>query len=206
MKKKIVSVCLVVCLLATAIIGTTLAYFTDKTEVVTNTFTSGNVDITLDEAPVDTNGQATAGDRVTTNEYKLYPGKEYDKDPTVHIVKDSEDCYVFVKVVNGLAGLEATGNTIETQMNANGWIGVEGVANVYVYAKDGKPAVVSYNAEPGANNDLVVFENFTIAESATAGDLGAAKTASITITAYAIQAEGMSEKTAAELWDDGGWD
>ena len=208
MKKKILSVCLVVCLLATAIIGTTLAYFTDKTEVVTNTFTSGKVVITLDEAPVDSDGQATAGARGTGNSYKLYPGKEYDKDPTVHIGADSEDCYVFVKVENGLSGLEVAagaGDTIAEQMTANGWKAVEGVANVYVYAKDGVPAVVSYNAEPGANNDLVVFENFTITESATADTLGNAKNASITITAYAIQAEGMSEKTAAELWTAGGW-
>lgn len=206
MKKKIVSVCLVVCLLATAIIGTTLAYFTDETEVVTNTFTSGNVDITLDEAPVGPDGQATSGARVLENEYHLYPGKQYDKDPTVHIGAESEDCYVFVKVENGLSDLEVAagaGDTIAEQMTANGWSSVEGVTNVYVYAEDGNPAVVSYNAEPGANNDLVVFENFTIAESATATSLEAARTASITITAYAIQAEGMSGKTAAQLWTAG---
>ena len=204
MKNKILAACLVVCLLATAVIGTTRAYFTDKTEVVTNTFTSGNVDITLDEAPVDANGQETTGNRGNGNTYKLYPGKEYDKDPTVHIVKDSEDCYVLVKVENGLAGLEvATGNgdTIAEQMTANGWKAVEGdVTNVYVYTAGGAAPVVVTD-----ETDLVVFENFTIAESATAGDLDAAKTASITITAYAIQAEGMSEKTAAELWTAGGW-
>ena len=42
-KKKIISLCLVVCLLATAI-GGTLAYFTD-TEAVKNVMTMGNVDI-----------------------------------------------------------------------------------------------------------------------------------------------------------------
>ena len=211
MKKKIVSVCLVVCLLATAIIGTTLAYFTDKTEVVTNTFTSGEVVITLDEAKTDEGGVPVEGNvRVDGTEgkegnvYKLFPGKTYTKDPTVHIGANSEDCYVFVKVVNGLSGLEATDNTIADQMEGNGWKAVEGKDNVYVYTAGGTaPAVVSYNAEPGANNDLVVFENFTIAESATATSLEAARTASITITAYAIQAEGMSEKTAAQLWTAG---
>lgn len=222
MKKKIVSVCLVVCLLATAIIGTTLAYFTDKTEVVTNTFTSGKVDITLDEAKTDEGGVPVEGNvRVDGTEgkegnvYKLFPGKTYTKDPTVRIGANSEDCYVFVKVENGLSSLEVAdgaGDTIAEQMTANGWIAVTGTAEnpvpagVYVYSTDGsEPAVVSYNAEADANNDLVVFENFTITESATADDLGAAKTASITITAYAIQAEGMSSKTAAELWTDGGW-
>ena len=37
MKKKILAMCLIVCLLATAVVGGTLAYFTDSDEA-TNTF------------------------------------------------------------------------------------------------------------------------------------------------------------------------
>ena len=48
MKKKIVALCLVVALAATAIIGGTLAYFTD-TDEATNTFTTANVQIDLIE-------------------------------------------------------------------------------------------------------------------------------------------------------------
>lgn len=48
MKKKILSLCLVVALAATAIIGGTLAYFTD-TDNETNTFTTANVKIDLIE-------------------------------------------------------------------------------------------------------------------------------------------------------------
>lgn len=46
MKKKILSLCLVICLAATAIVGGTLAYFSD-TDAQTNTFTTGNVAIDL---------------------------------------------------------------------------------------------------------------------------------------------------------------
>ena len=46
MKKKILALCLVVALLATAIAGATLAYFSD-TDAQTNTFTTGNVAIDL---------------------------------------------------------------------------------------------------------------------------------------------------------------
>ena len=46
MKKKILSLCLVVALAATAVIGGTLAYFSD-TDVQKNTFTTGNVAIDL---------------------------------------------------------------------------------------------------------------------------------------------------------------
>lgn len=44
MKKKILALCLVVALLATAIVGATLAYFTD-TDSAKNVMTTGNVDI-----------------------------------------------------------------------------------------------------------------------------------------------------------------
>lgn len=52
MKKKILAICLVVCLALTAVIGGTLAYFTD-TDGATNTFTVGNVDIKLVEKNAD---------------------------------------------------------------------------------------------------------------------------------------------------------
>lgn len=48
MKKKILSLCLVIALAATAIIGGTLAYFTD-TEQQTNTMTIGDVEINIEE-------------------------------------------------------------------------------------------------------------------------------------------------------------
>lgn len=48
MKKKILVLCLVVALAVTAVVGGTLAYFTDK-DAETNTFTVGNVKIDLIE-------------------------------------------------------------------------------------------------------------------------------------------------------------
>lgn len=186
MKKKILAACLVVCLLATAVIGTTLAYFTDTKEV-TNTFSSGNVTITLDEAPVGPDGQATTGNRVTTNDYKLYPGKAYDKDPTITVATGSEDCYLFVRVVNGLADLEAAGDTtIAKQMENKGWDLVDGETNVYMQSG-------IYSADQKA----VVFETFTIDTAETATTLADAE--DVVITAYAVQAEGFGSAQAA--WD-----
>lgn len=48
MKKKIISLCLIVILALTAVGGATLAYFTD-TDAKTNVFTTGKVDITLND-------------------------------------------------------------------------------------------------------------------------------------------------------------
>ena len=48
MKKKIVTCCLVAALLVIGVIGASLAYFTDK-DAKDNVFTTGNVDISLQE-------------------------------------------------------------------------------------------------------------------------------------------------------------
>ena len=89
-KKKIISLCLVVCLLATAI-GGTLAYFTD-TDSEKNTFTVGNVDIEVSET------NKINGVDVTGNAFeKVMPGSVITKTPVV-TNNSSEDAYVRVVV------------------------------------------------------------------------------------------------------------
>ena len=89
-KKKIISLCLVVCLLATAI-GGTLAYFTD-TDSEKNTFTVGNVDIEVSETNK-INGVDVAGNAFE----KVMPGSVITKTPVV-TNNSSEDAYVRVVV------------------------------------------------------------------------------------------------------------
>lgn len=90
-KKKIISLCLVVCLLATAI-GGTLAYFTDTDNKVENTFTVGNVSIDLTET------NKINGVEVTDNAFKnVMPGTEITKTPVV-TNNSSEAAYVRVVV------------------------------------------------------------------------------------------------------------
>ena len=94
-KALLLSLCALV-LVAATIMGT-MAYLTD-TKTVTNTFTVGNVQIKLDEAPVDADGKKTDGKRTTGNDYKMLPGAVLDKDPTVTVLAKSEDSYVRVLV------------------------------------------------------------------------------------------------------------
>lgn len=68
MKKKITALCLCVALLAVAVVGASLAYFTD-TDNATNTFTVGNVAINLIEQERDGNG----GLKAFENGKKLSP-------------------------------------------------------------------------------------------------------------------------------------
>ena len=98
---------LLVCVLS---VSATLAYLYAKTATVRNTFSVGNVEITLDEAHVDPYGNfldesgnvvadIANANRVVANQYKLMDGKTYSKDPTVHVSKYSEESYIFVEVV-----------------------------------------------------------------------------------------------------------
>lgn len=192
MKKKLVTLCAALALCATAIIGGTLAYFTD-TKTATNTFSVGNVAITLDEAKVNEMGEKDGNTRVTENTYKLIPGHTYTKDPTIKVNDGSLDSYLFVKVENGIKAYETTDETktIAAQMANNGWKSLDGVENVYyLEGTVGKPAVVSAGAEK------IIFGNFIIDGDVTEiKDYGP-----ITITAYAVQADGFADKSASEIW------
>ena len=94
MKKKILLVGLLVVLVAAVSVGLTVAFLTSQDQV-TNTFTVGDVEIALDEAAVNENGEAIPGaDRVKANTYKLIPGHTYVKDPTVTVKAGSAESYV----------------------------------------------------------------------------------------------------------------
>ena len=74
MKKKITALCLCVALLAVAVVGASLAYFTD-TDNATNTFAVGNVKIDLieQERKLDADGNKTTELTDFDNGHKLYP-------------------------------------------------------------------------------------------------------------------------------------
>ena len=192
----------VVILAAVSVFGT-LAYFTDS-EAVVNTFTVGSVGITMDEAKVDELGVPQGDTRwVPTaedpmQEYHLIPGYTYTKDPTIYVSKNSSDCYLFVKVENGLAGLV---NSIPTRMNELGWKkveGVDGVDNLYVFAKEAKND--KYILHAGA--EVVVFDSFAVDGATVNNDkIAAYQNKTITVTGYAVQAAGFESASPADIWN-----
>ena len=196
MKTKSKALLLTLCavLLVTASMLGTMAFLT-STDEVKNTFTVGQVKITLDEAKVDENGKPVEGAaRVKANSYKLLPGHTYTKDPTIHVDAVSEDSWIFVKVENGIAAFEAATSTeengyksISDQITANGWTALNGVANVYY-----KPYTKS-----DTGSDLIVFSNFKIADTANDVQGWATLNATVNITAYAVQKDGFATAEAA---------
>lgn len=194
-KALLLSLCAV--LLVTASVLGTMAYLTSQDQVV-NTFTVGNVAITLDEKDVD-NSTPGENDRDKANAYKLMPGHNYEKDPIVHVDANSEDCYLFVKVVNEIANIEAE-KTVAQQMTEKGWVAVDATNGIYVYTTDKtNPAVVT------KESNITVFENFTIAGNVDNTTLATYADKTITVNAYAIQADGFAGKTASEIWAAAGF-
>lgn len=182
-------------LLVCVSVGATVAYLTAQ-DTVTNTFTVGKVAITLDEAKVNADGTAvTPAERVKENSYKLLPGHTYTKDPTVHVAAGSEDCWVFVKLENGIDKYEAATTedgykTISDQITANGWTALDGVTGVYYK---------NYTSNI-ADVDMVVFNQFKTADNAESVEgWQSAANAKVTVTAYAVQADGFDTANAA--WD-----
>lgn len=185
--RKALMLILCAALLVSATVMGTLAYLTSQ-DAVTNTFTVGKVAITLDEKDVDNSTADAARDKA--NAYHLLPGSNHVKDPTVHVVANSEDSYIFVKVENEIAQIEAAGATkgiIANQITANGWTKLTDVDNVYykTYTKNANQV------------DLVVFEEFNIKGDVTNTALDAYQGKTIKVTAYAIQKAGFADAKAA---------
>lgn len=99
-------------LVAAVAVGGTLAYLSDKSNQVENTFTIGagydDNALTLDEtkvtpdAALPTAPAVEADKRVGTDQSypDLLPGSEFAKDPTFHLKAGSTDSYIIAKVTN----------------------------------------------------------------------------------------------------------
>lgn len=203
MKKTTKSLLLGLCavLLVTVSVLGTVAWLT-STDTIKNTFTVGRVAITMDEAKVNESGVRVGTDRVATNSWKLMPGYTYTKDPTIHVSAGSEDCYLFVRVDNPLAAIEGEPTTA-SQMEANGWKAVEGQTDVYAYM--GTQEDASEPAAVKAGADIAVFETFTVSEETDGSALASHAEEAITVTAYAVQAKGLTATTASEIWTEAGF-
>lgn len=194
LRKILLTICsamLLVCLS----VGATVAYLT-STDEVKNTFTVGNVAITLDETDVD--DSTPNADRDKANSYKLLPGHEYTKDPIVHVASTSEDCYLFVKVVNEITAIEDSANTVASQMAAKGWKAVVGQTGLYVYVGTAADAANPLAVTAGSN--VAVFEKIKIASTVDNTTLAGYANKTITVTAYAVQKDGFEGKTASKIW------
>ena len=207
MKKKLMTVLALVLVVAMSVAGT-YAYLTSADKVV-NTFTVGNVQIKLDEAKANADGTLVPNaDRVKANSYKLLPGHNYKKDPMVTVLEGSESSYVKMTVTfSKAAELDAifapNGGADMTSIfngyDSTNWIykgNTEDTnANTRTYEFWYKEAVAAPTADVALD---ALFDSITVPGNITNAQLATIKDMTITVNAYAIQADGFAN--AADAW------
>ena len=172
---KTLIVALAVMLVVGCAVGGTLAWLTDTTGPVVNTFTVGNIDIDLAE---------------TTTDYKMVPGATISKDPKVTVKSGSEACWLFVQVTES----DNLGSFISYTVDSN-WTALSGVSGVYY--RDVAAATADVEFSVLTNNQVTVKDTVTKAMmDAITNQTATAPT--LTFKAYAVQKAGVA--SATEAW------
>lgn len=190
MKKKVALTITSIALVAAMAIGGTLAWLTNQSETVTNTFiaSKGITALKLDESEYK-DGALVANSSVQANSYTMIPGETYPKDPKVTVTTEV-DSYVFVEVT--------AGNNVEEYLEyaiGDGWVKVNGTENVYAQNVDKSDTsgtlYILKGGDIGTNGQVTVkdadFTKITEGQDPT-----------LTFKAYAIQTAGFG--TIEEAW------
>lgn len=203
-RKVVLTLVCAILLVAATIMGT-MAYLT-STKTVTNTFTVGKVAIKLDETDINNpNGPRTE----TGNAYHLLPGQTYTKDPTVTVLSGSEKSYVkmtvtFTKAAE-LDAIFAPNGGADLLSIFNGYDGTTWLykGNTEDTTNDTRTYEFWYNAPVAATSaDFALdalFDSITVPGTITNTQLKTIEGMTITVNAYAIQADGFADAAAA--WD-----
>ena len=159
------------------VIGGTIAWLTDKTAPVVNTFTVGDINITLAE---------------TTSNFKMVPGNTIAKDPKVTVEAGSEACWLFVKIEESSNLKNFITYTVDS-----GWTALTGVSGVYYREVDATTAAAGTSYYVLNDNKVAVKDSVTKAmmEGLKAEN---ATQPTLTFTAYAVQKDNVA--SAADAW------
>lgn len=182
MKKKSLALLLAIAIVVVGVVAGTVAWLTDKTPSVTNTFTTSNINIELKE---------TTGDS-----YKMIPGYTIAKNPTVKVTEGSEECFLFVK-------LDKSDNfdTFMTYEMADGWTELtgDGVKAKTVYYRKVLTADIGKDFPVLKDNQVRVMDTVT---KTMMDDLSDDTYPTLTVTAYASQLNKNNTQkfTVAEAW------
>lgn len=185
-KALLLALCAVL-LVAVSVLGT-MAYLTSKTQVITNTFTVGDINIELTET------------KPESRQAKIIPGVDIEKDPKVTVKANSEACWLFVKV-------EQTGTfvtdkvTYSVMTGTDGWKALPGVDGVYYREVGAVTTDTDFYVLTGntAHPNGVVIVRDTLTKADVNNINAGANQPKLTFTAYAVQKEGID--TAAAAWE-----
>lgn len=186
--KQLSIIAIALLMLAFTTTGLTVAWITATTEPVTNTFVSGNINLTLTETDTGIDSDSD----FKTNSYVMTPSAEITKDPKVTVAENSVDCWLFAKVDKS-----ENFDTFLTSSMAAGWTTVPGKPGVY-YREVAQAATAQEFSV--LLNDKVTVKNDVTKPMLDALDADPAHTAypTLTVTAYAVQKLGFD--SAADAW------
>ena len=205
----------VVALVVCSIIGT-IAYLTD-TDAVTNTFSIGQVHLSLDEAKVDKMGKPDGNERWQptkedlAQEYHLLPGHSYTKDPTATVKGGSEDAYVrLMATITYKAEADAVFASYKKGDLFEPWLNIDGEN----WKFHGEPKTVKGDGKISrtyefrykqivtkSEDDTVLpalFNTVRVPDGVTNDEIALLDGMSIVVEAHAIQASGFG--TADKAW------
>lgn len=191
---KTVAILLALVLAIGCAVGGTLAWLISKTEPVVNTFTYGDINIDLYEHKYNAGENNLGTEKITkVDNYKIIPGVDLPKDPTVEVKANSEACWLFVKVKeeNWPTFTNADGTKKVSYSIANDWTALENQTGVYYREVD---------AVETAKEFYVLKDNtVTVSDTLTKEDIkGITTKPTLTFTAYAVQKDGSTN--AADAW------
>lgn len=172
-------------LLVAVSVGGTVAWLTDKTNPVTNTFSPSTINIELDESD--------------NLDLKMVPGKTLTKDPYITVKAGSEPCIVFVKITKS--------DNYDTYLNeytvdAATWTKLDSASsgNVAVYYTTN--AINALSAD--VTKDILAPESVTVKTGVTKTQMESLTDATrptLSFEAYAIQSEYLGSMTVAQMWE-----
>ena len=197
-KKAIVAVVALVLVLCCAMEGT-LAWLVDSTTEVKNTFTYGDINISLWEHELNEDGLTLSDDVFTGAEqtgFKMIPGNKIEKDPTVTVKADSEASWLFVKIVES-----DNFDDFMTYGVASGWtqltVDAEGNAITdLIYYREVAATTADTDFAVLANDSVSVRD--TVTKDMLKDGVFVAPT--LSFTAYAVQRD-ANITTAAQAWN-----
>lgn len=200
MKKKIIALCVCIAMLAIALIGGTMAYFTD-TDQAENVFTVGNIDIDLHEYKAD---GTTPFEEVNN----IMPGMTYGKIVNVENT-GKNDAYVRVKIIipenmiptwnSDAVGVSGSGKEWEANVSTEDALNTFGE---FVFVRNAKLGLDNKDTEDVKENiTSALLKAVTLNASVT--ELNVSDTYKVIVNAEAIQADSFdSADKAFEALDD----
>ena len=174
MRNKLITAIVALSLVLCCLVGGTVAWLVTESEVITNTFTVGDINISLAET--------------TGNTFKIIPGATVEKNPIITVEAKSENCYLYVLIDNTVV---LNGTVVATpDIDTTNWevVATKGTKTLYRYKE-----VVAYKENAQM---FPVFNYVTYSNTILKDNISTLNNTTIVVKAYAHQSENLERTTA----------